>query len=88
MTGRKSDGPKAKTVEEDFDGGPLPWNPDEKTTAKTDFRLGLLTWLSSPVRQGLVNAYRQQCVDGSVRLFAVRRLRPLQPVAQGRRLPP
>jgi hypothetical protein len=40
--------PKGKLIERDFEGGPLPWYPDEKTAGRTDLGLALLGRLSSP----------------------------------------
>jgi hypothetical protein len=47
--GSQRGGDKGKVIQEDFEGGPLPWNPDEKTASRTDFKLSLLSWLRSPL---------------------------------------
>jgi hypothetical protein len=46
---RKVSGPKAKPVEADFEGGPLPWTVDAKTAARTNLNLSMLNWLASPL---------------------------------------
>jgi hypothetical protein len=60
---KKAPGPKAKTVEAEFEGGALPWYPDAKTSERTDFKLGLLNWLSSPLGKSWSTD-----IDNSVRM--------------------
>jgi hypothetical protein len=48
MRNSKSGMTKGKAVEADFEGGPLPWHPDDKASARTDTGLALLNWFSNP----------------------------------------